>query len=80
MQRWQPWGEGPNNLDLDRYCLLIAWDLADITARPHREYERWIHDPAQPVYDPSALIGMGRAAFATLSENTESTESVDMLV
>lgn len=25
-----PWGEGPNDLDLDRYCLLLALDLGDV--------------------------------------------------
>lgn len=25
-----PWGEGPNDLDLDRYCNLLALDLDDI--------------------------------------------------
>lgn len=46
--------------------------------RPRREYERWIHEPLVPAYDPSALIGMGRAAFASLEGS--STETVDMLV
>lgn len=27
-----PWGEGPNDLDLDRYCNLIALDLGDVVA------------------------------------------------
>ncbi|KAI5778137.1 UPF0187 domain membrane protein [Geopyxis carbonaria] len=26
-----PWGEGPNDLDLDRYCNLVALDLEEIT-------------------------------------------------
>lgn len=44
--------------------------------RPRREYERWIHEPVQPVYDPSALIGMGRAAFAPLGGSTETVDSL----
>jgi hypothetical protein len=27
-----PWGEGPNDLDLDRYCMLLALDLEEIIA------------------------------------------------
>jgi len=30
----QPWGEGPNDLDLDRYCNLLRLDLDDIIAHP----------------------------------------------
>jgi putative membrane protein len=30
----QPWGEGPNDLDLDRYCNLLRLDLDDIMAHP----------------------------------------------
>ncbi|CZR52888.1 uncharacterized protein PAC_02765 [Phialocephala subalpina] len=29
-----PWGEGPNDLDLDRYCNLLRLDLDDIIAHP----------------------------------------------
>jgi putative membrane protein len=29
-----PWGEGPNDLDLDRYCNLLALDLDDIMTHP----------------------------------------------
>jgi len=29
-----PWGEGPNDLDLDRYCNLLALDLEEIMAQP----------------------------------------------
>lgn len=29
-----PWGEGPNDLDLDRYCNLLRLDLDDILAHP----------------------------------------------
>ncbi|KAH9211421.1 Bestrophin/UPF0187 [Leptodontidium sp. 2 PMI_412] len=29
-----PWGEGPNDLDLDRYCNLLALDLDEIMAFP----------------------------------------------
>jgi putative membrane protein len=25
-----PWGEGPNDLDLDRYCKLVALDLEEV--------------------------------------------------
>lgn len=32
----QPWGEGPNDLDLDRYCNLLALDLEDIMAHPQK--------------------------------------------
>lgn len=28
----KPWGEGPNDLDLDRYCNLLALDLEEITS------------------------------------------------
>tara|TARA_R110002060_G_scaffold3453_3_gene5426 strand:+ start:1478 stop:1762 length:285 start_codon:yes stop_codon:yes gene_type:complete len=28
----QPWGEGPNDLDLDRYCNLLALDLEEIVS------------------------------------------------
>lgn len=34
-----PWGEGPNDLDLDRYCNLLALDLDDIMAHP-QSYEK----------------------------------------
>jgi hypothetical protein len=27
-----PWGDGPNDLDLDRYCMLLALDLEEIMA------------------------------------------------
>ncbi|TVY44404.1 UPF0187 protein [Lachnellula subtilissima] len=29
-----PWGEGPNDLDLDRYCNLLRLDLDDIMSHP----------------------------------------------
>jgi putative membrane protein len=29
-----PWGEGPNDLDLDRYCNLLRLDLDGIMAHP----------------------------------------------
>jgi len=31
-----PWGEGPNDLDLDRYCNLLALDLEEILAHPRK--------------------------------------------
>lgn len=31
----KPWGEGPNDLDLDRYCNLLALDLEEITELPY---------------------------------------------
>ena len=30
----KPWGEGPNDLDLDRYCNLLALDLDEIMSHP----------------------------------------------
>lgn len=33
----QPWGEGPNDLDLDRYCNLLALDLEEIMTFPRSQ-------------------------------------------
>ncbi|OCK80006.1 UPF0187-domain-containing protein [Lepidopterella palustris CBS 459.81] len=32
-----PWGEGPNDLDLDRYCNLLALDLEETMTFPEKE-------------------------------------------
>ncbi|KAI5838517.1 Bestrophin, RFP-TM, chloride channel-domain-containing protein [Morchella snyderi] len=61
-----PWGTGPNNLDLDRYCMLLSFDLQDIMTRPAAEYGRWISEPVPIVYNPGVLIGMGRGAFGSV--------------
>lgn len=61
-----PWGTGPNNLDLDRYCMLLSFDLQDIMMRPAVEYGKWISEPVPIVYNPGVLIGMGRGAFGSV--------------
>lgn len=53
----KPWGTGPNNLDLDRYCNLLALDLESTMTYSNHGRHSFFHKPEPSLLDVDATIG-----------------------
>ncbi|KAE9368276.1 UPF0187-domain-containing protein [Stipitochalara longipes BDJ] len=60
-----PWGEGPNDLDLDRYCNLLRLDLDDIMAHPQDSSGIKLH-PTSRSNEVIVNVGDGYGTFVSL--------------
>jgi len=65
----KPWGEGPNDLDLDRYCNLLALDLDEIMSHP-QNHESLLKETGLKTSASS------RTLSSALNLNTQSEEHV----
>ncbi|TVY28736.1 UPF0187 protein [Lachnellula hyalina] len=58
-----PWGEGPNDLDLDRYCNLLRLDLDDIMSHPQDGNSAIKVSPPESRSSPVIGVGDGYRTF-----------------
>ncbi len=71
----KPWGEGPNDLDLDRYCNLLALDLEEIIS--FKPQPGWFSLPKSVFATPGATTPTLDIKNSFMAVGAEHGEAVD---